>query len=565
MRMAVETPSSLRFVDLLRPLRAPANDLENAIYREQQQQIVAMGLAMGAVMAASGLLVSMVFWSHVPLWKIGAWYVPIASYSLFMAYTWKRYKGSLPPERVSGYFLRMGDRGAVMIGAVFGASLFIFETDYAYGPMFLAMVLSGMSAGIASLLNSVPRLVTRFIFASTLPFVVKTALTGTSMSFAISSLTLTLMLALIVGSMRNYSNLARLLMTMKVARSAKQGLVDAIEATRDAFVIYDDADKVITANASYREIFPHGDQAVAETNDTLRQVGGRWLMQSSRPTAQGGRVIVHTDVTTLKHRERELITAQREAEDADQAKTRFISTMSHELRTPLNIILGFSKLMTEDSNIKLTDDDIREYAANIHESGDDLLSLINDIIDYSKIGLDKYLLDREEVELKEVLVRVASLACSHAGNASVADIHISIAPDMGNLIVDEVAFRRIMVNLISNALKFRTDDPRVIVRAGLHGDGQPFIAVRDFGAGMTEDQCKRAFEAFYQGDPDLSRKQGGTGLGLTLSRHLAKLHDGDVLLKSRAGIGTTAMLVLPAEAHTKVRSDVPASDAQDAA
>ena len=531
------------------PLKPPVTALENDVLRQQQIQIASHIHIIALISIFNAGAVSLVMWIFDPSWKPLVWFACLSIFPLIWLKIWLGHRHTSVPDKVSGHYMRRADISTIVLGALWGSASFVFEPGNMAVNMFIIIVQISMIAGLSSLIAPLPRITLRYAVFALSPMVVHSLIIGTWLFNTTALLSAVFMMALVVGGLHSYNQLVNIVATTRVARSAKQGLVDAIEGTRDAFVIYDKNGKQLTANASFRALFPNGQKDFDSKNDSLRQVRGRWLMQSSRATAQGGRVVVQTDVTTLKHRERELIAAQREAEDADQAKTRFISTMSHELRTPLNIILGFSQLMTEDSKIKLSEADVREYAENIHASGDHLLSLINDIIDYSKLGLDKYRLDRETVDLKTILVRAAFLATNHVGGVSASDVHISIAPGMGALQVDAVAFTRILVNLISNALKFRTEDPRVIVRAGIHSDGQPFIAVRDFGSGMTDEQLEHAFEAFYQGDPELNRKHGGTGLGLTLSRHLARLHDGDILLNSRPGVGTTAMLILPSDAH----------------
>ena len=150
----------------------------------------------------------------------------------------------------------------------------------------------------------------------------------------------------------------------------------------------------------------------------------------------------------------------------------------------------------------------------------------------------------------------SSLAASFEHLKNLSDIDVQVSPKLGYLRIDEAVCQRIIMNLLTNALRFRGNDQRVIIRAGLQSDGAPFIAIRDFGAGIPESELERVFEAFYQRDNGLNRGYGGTGLGLTLCRHLARLHDGDVVLKSRVGVGTTAMLILPPSTHKPASEDV---------
>jgi len=552
--MIEQQPKLMKVKDLFLPLRAPDSEFERAVYQEQVSQIISLGLVMGLVTIANGVLVSAIFYATSPVWKIAAWLVPLLMYSGYLAYSSrklsKKHAAAGEARQVSGRFMRMAETGAVFQGMAFGASAILFLGDSVEAPLFLATVFAGMSAGVSSLLSSIPRVTLRYNLGSVGLLIIANLLYPAPYSIVIITLAVIMIAALTAGNVRNHYRLQNLISATSLAGQAKLDLVDAIEATRDAFTIYDAEGNRVLANARFREWFPDGvDLLTQDTPDAQRLPDGRWVLRSSRPTSKDGRVVVHTDISTLKQRERELIEAQKEAVQADEAKSRFLSTMSHELRTPLNIILGFAELMAPGSNIKLTEDEVQEYADNIHKSGAHLLNLIDDIIDYSKVGLDKYRLDPHPVDVRDLLVRSVTLALSYQKQIDKRDVEVSISPKLGDLLVDAVTFRRILVNLVSNAIKFQGADKRIIIKAGLYSDGRPFIAVRDFGKGMNAEQLERAFEAFYQADPDLTREQDGTGLGLTLSRHLARLHGGDLILKSREGVGTSATVVLPQTTH----------------
>jgi len=272
-------------------------------------------------------------------------------------------------------------------------------------------------------------------------------------------------------------------------------------------------------------------------------------MRSVVPVSDGRQVSIHTDVTALKTRERELIAARREAEEANAAKGRFLSTMSHELRTPLNIINGFSRLMKADSRQRLSPAEVADYAGSIHTAGEHLLTVINDIIEFSKVGAERYLHDPVEVDLRELLARSVSLSAGFQRLESLEGIDVSVSSQVGGLVVDEMAFRRILINLVTNAIKYGGDPVKISVRAFLNADGLPVITIRDFGRGLPEAELEKVFDPFYQCEESRGGEFTGTGLGLTLSRELARLHGGDVHLASRLGAGTTASVILPASAH----------------
>ena len=504
------------------------------------------------------VIVALALWTVAkPIWLM-AWIVTASIASALVLNNYLRFRGRSEPERVSGRFLRLVVFQVIAIGLLWGVTPYLMESATAERVMFAVLVAVGMAAGFTVMVSPLPRVAFRFAVACLAPIVIFCLLQQTAFLIAVGVLCVVLIWALGVGSLQSFDQLRQQVRARSEAMSARSTLFDAIEATNDAFALHGDDGKLLIANSRYADWFPnfHSEPAPEPGLRVDKRLDdGRWVIASTETTRSGDRVSVFSDVTDLKARERELIAARLEAEKADEAKSRFLATMSHELRTPLNIILGFSRLMTTGSNIAMSEAEWRDYADNIHTSGDHLLNLINDIIEYSKLGFEKYLIETEPVDVRAMLARSVSLAAGFANVTTIKEVSVSVSPQMGRLVVDELAFQRILISLLTNAMKFRANDPRIIVKAGVRENGKPFIMVRDFGVGIPEDAREKVFEAFYQHDPDLNRNYGGTGLGLTLSRHLAQMHDGDIILKSKPGVGTTVTVVLPADAHIPRSAD----------
>jgi len=559
MQAKFSTLQSLR--DLLMPLQPASTLVDAKMLREMQTQFVRLMIPMALVNFANATAVALSYLAVVEFWRIVLWYTLICGFCGVQLLAGRRLNRGRAPDKVSGKLLRKAERSAIFLGALWGVLPFVFDDPSHLSNLFLNFVIAGMSAGTVAILGPVCRISVRFLFGAIPPLFLANALGTSPYSVSISVLTTALIFAVVVGATRNAHHVREMIRREVEAETARQQMLDAIESTRDAFAFFDKNDRRILANSKHIQLI--GDeirQPDAESmtfgSVTIKQ-SGRWLMQARYPTPDHGYVVVHTDVTDLKMRERELVEARKEAEEADAAKSRFLSTMSHELRSPLNIILGFSRLMASDSRVELSREDVAEYSDSIKQSSAHLLNLIDDIIDYSKLGLDKFLLDPAPVDVHDLLDRTVSLAASFAQLGSTRDFDIQIAPELSSLRVDEAVCRRIVMNLLSNAIRNRGEDPRIIVRVARSREGHPFISIRDFGAGIPESELEQVFEAFYQIDRPGWVEYGGTGLGLTLCRHLARLHNGDVVLKSRLGVGTTATVVLPKTACMNQLGDRP--------
>jgi PAS domain S-box-containing protein len=271
---------------------------------------------------------------------------------------------------------------------------------------------------------------------------------------------------------------------------------------------------------------------------------GRWVRLREQRTREGGVVSIRTDITPLKQREADLINAKSEAETANRAKSEFLASMSHELRTPLNAIIGFSDLLRSCLYGSLNEKQ-GEYLNNVHESGHHLLELINDILDVSKVEAGRYELYEEIFHLAEVIGACATLIGVRARDKEIT-VHCDCPSDLPRVRADQRALKQVILNLLTNAVKFNVSGGRVTVAARLDPDGSCTIEVKDTGIGISRSDQERIFMPFQQADPTISRKFEGTGLGLWISKALIELHDGTLAIDSKIGEGTTVTARLPA-------------------
>ncbi len=239
---------------------------------------------------------------------------------------------------------------------------------------------------------------------------------------------------------------------------------------------------------------------------------------------------------------REIEEKGRQLEVANRHKSEFLANMSHELRTPLNAVIGFSEVLLERMFGELNDKQA-EYLQDIHSSGRHLLSLINDILDLSKVEAGRMELELGAFDLPLALENALTLVRERAGRHGIA-LDLSVDPQLGEIVADERKVKQILLNLLSNAVKFTPESGRVSVKA-MPAEGAVAISVSDTGIGIAPEDQEAIFEEFRQVGSDYTQKREGTGLGLTLTRKFVELHGGKIWVESQLGKGSTFTFTLP--------------------
>jgi cell cycle sensor histidine kinase DivJ len=272
-----------------------------------------------------------------------------------------------------------------------------------------------------------------------------------------------------------------------------------------------------------------------------------WVEMRCRPLDQTSPeaevVAVMRDVTDRKMQEQALEMARTAAEQADASKTRFLATMSHELRTPLNAIIGFSEMIVQEDVLMIDAARRKEYAQLINDSGQHLLSVVNGILDMSKMESGNFEIAPEPFAPRAALLNCCNLLALKARENGV-DLSTRAAEDLPVMTGDPRAFKQIALNLVANAIKFTERGGSVTVSAAVEGS-RLMLRVTDTGVGIAPDDLKRIGDPFFQAGKTYQRKHEGTGLGLSIVKGLVGLHHGEFNVQSKVGEGTTVTVALP--------------------
>jgi PAS domain S-box-containing protein len=355
-----------------------------------------------------------------------------------------------------------------------------------------------------------------------------------------------------------------------------------LDTATDGVLVLDRAGRVLSANRSAEALFgyeaahftelsfgdlfaPESRRAVLDHLDRLSRERGARVLDAGREAIgrvkQGGLVplyvtmgrieggdklcVVLRDMTAWKRTEEDLINARQEAEKASTAKSEFLAKISHEIRTPLNAIIGFSEVMMDERFGPVGNDRYRQYLKDIHSSGGHLISLLNDLLDLSKIEAGKLELTFVSVDLNMLVQQCVAIMQEQANRERVI-IRTSLPPNLPAIVADARSVRQIALNLLSNSIKFTGAGGQVIVSTAVNDDNEVALRVRDTGVGMSEKELQTALEPFRQISTAVRRTSGGSGLGLPITKALAEANHARFSISSQVDDGTLVEVAFPA-------------------
>ena len=312
----------------------------------------------------------------------------------------------------------------------------------------------------------------------------------------------------------------------------------------------------------FRELMQSQDLVTNFVSEIFHSSGRRiWISENARGVRDwSGALLCYEgtveDVTEKFEQERALRVALRQAETANKVKAAFLAAMSHELKTPLNAVLGFSEIIRDEMLGPVGQPVYRDYANDIHKSGAKLLSVINDVLDVTRLQSGSLILEERPDGPQEIVEMAFLLARKTTGDDRA--ITLVMPPSLPVLHADARRLAQALGNLLANALKFTPVDGLVRLVVALEDNGGVRFSVEDTGIGMAAETIAAALEPFRQIDGSLARKFEGAGLGLSIAKSLAELHGGQLAIASEVGKGTVVVLSLPPSRVSQPRAQLSA-------
>ena len=354
------------------------------------------------------------------------------------------------------------------------------------------------------------------------------------------------------GAIRFISPAAEALLGTPAALLQEHGLFDRVHVADRPAYLTALSEAARSGDERSVEFRVKRDAARGSDHDRTSAAEFIWIEMRCRPIDATSRsladpgvevVAVMRDVTERKLQEQALENAHMEAERAGASKSRFLATMSHELRTPLNAIIGFSEMIVRENEMMIDAARRQEYARLINESGLHLLSVVNGILDMSKMESGNFEILPELFSPRESLIGCCNLMVLKARENGI-DVVTRAPVDLPEITGDPRAFKQMILNLLSNAIKFSERGGTVTVTAGIEG-ARLLVRVIDSGVGIGAEDLKRIGDPFFQAGKTYQRRHEGTGLGLSIVKSLVAMHGGEMTVQSQIGEGTTVTVALP--------------------
>ncbi|GEM_PF-343601 len=553
--MAKQEKSFLSYVTGNTIPRATAVD--RLVLLQQHMDFSSHKLVMATIMLVNTIGASFLVHRWVPETNIEAWIAINLCLATLLVIDFLLKRGRPAPKTVSGKYLRRSEFLAILFGLAWGSLPFFVGADENAAMIMGGLMITPMAAGMASMLTRVPRIVLRYALSAFFASAAYSAYAQSVTGATICLMMVSFMFALYLGARSSYMVYKSDIDATQKAEESRDLLIGALEASHQAFAIFNEDGDVVVENQLHQQVFGTSEDTLEPIDKPIRRDGVFW--QKSVECISGvGTVVVYTDVTRMEEARSEIEHARNDAEAANEAKTRFLGSMSAELKVPLDVISACAGVIGSSSNIPCSEEEVSTYADKIAEQAMILSSTLDGIINFTRMEREDYLAQSSEVPVSEVIQNVVRKLTEGEFSRFADRLKVSVPSNLA-ADMDESSFEIIIRNIIKNALESGSSAP-IVVKAGMVSGVGLVVMVRDRGRGMTSDVLEKAFEPFFHSRPAHQKydHSTGVGLGLSVARRLADAQGLRIKLRSELGRGTTAFVTIP---ETLVRRSAPQDSA----
>ena len=497
------------------------------------------------LLAASFLIGLQLYYD--PTIQAFAWYGAVALLGTFQLSDWDRYNKQRDLKPAPDGIFNKATLISLSSGVIWGVAPFMLPLDgSAQSSLLLAIMVTGMAAGMFSMLSPMATLVAAFVIPCMTPILISCLLNGEAATTMLAVMGGVLIFGMIRGARISADYFENMHRYADDAAAAQTRLGEALDCSGEAIAIFNPQGYLVKANDAFRAQFKDFDSFPQLPADGVyyNEWSGKWSIGKSNKTSDGGAIVIHTDISDLKIAEQESQHARVVAEEASRAKTQFLAAVSHELRTPLNAVIGYADLLRRETFGPLGAPEYKEYTDKVSDGGCRLLTLINNIIDLTRFESSSHPLDSARISTASTIdVVIETLRRSTRDKRQIA---VLIDDSAEFLFADENALRTALEHVLRNALKYTSPVDEIGINA-IIVDGGPCIQVRDAGEGIPLEYLAHVTEPFLQAQSTYDREHEGLGLGLAVAQSIMRAHGGSLEIESVEGAGTFVDLRFPAD------------------
>ncbi len=544
--------------------RLPDGPLRDEVIVHMYDKLGRLMVPLSIVTALNALAMGWVFWNLVEPTRVMIWLGPLLLFSAFQYISGikitRRDRSRIP----SGRFLKRAQRNTFVFALWWASSCYLLASPSDTLNLTLVSASIGMCVAACACIGPLAGVASRFVQGA-LPLTISAMFfTHNEAVTAVLFMGTTLSCILVYMAHLKYMDTVAMLRAQMDATSAVTRLESSLRTAPSGIRITDSKGDLVIQNDKYVDLINDSAHEHIKTASDIFHHRGRFIRHRENETTSGDIVSVAEDLTDLIKYQHQIEAARKQAETSDDAKSRFLSAMSTELVQPATMIQSLSTIMMPHSKVPLDQQDIGTYAEDINKASLQLLALIENVLDYSRLENSEIIDENvEHIDMNSFLADALGVAMRTNDRPNrLADLSVHIAPAMSQIVVDHTSLLRIVSNICTNAMIFSHSGTPIIVRCGIDQTGTPVIIVRDQGLGISAENIDKVMRPFTKVENDASNPWHGPGLGLSISKRLIENMGGSIHITSKEGQWTTVAIRLPKSALVSPNKTILESDAR---